>query len=146
MFFVAATEKSRLKLWFFSCHNINVALLWLILKRYTILEDFFLLDFFLRVRYHDDIMTALKFDWSNLKTLMSGWYRKSTSSCVSFTIYQQCHTNIEGDVTPISLLYQNVHWVILNLAYERRSSLEYHRALFGVPFYSASLFVICSCL
>ena len=29
----------------------------------------------------------------------------------SFTIYQQCHTNIAGDVTPISLRYQNVHWV-----------------------------------
>ena len=79
----------------------------MILKRYTILEDFFLLD---SVRYHNDVMTTLKFDWSNLKILMSGWYRKLTSSCVSFTIYQQCHTNVEGDVTPISLQYQNVYW------------------------------------
>ena len=85
-----------------------MALLWVILKRYTILEDFFLLD---SVRYRDDVMTTLKFDWSNLKILVSGWYRKLTSSCVSFTIYQQCHTDIDGDVTPISLQYQNVHWV-----------------------------------
>ena len=28
-----------------------------------------------------------------------------TSSCVSFTIYQQCHGDIVGDVTPISLQY-----------------------------------------
>ena len=49
--------------------NINVTLLWLILKWYTILEDFFLLD---RVRYRDDVMMTLKFDWSNLKTLISG--------------------------------------------------------------------------
>ena len=88
-----------------------MALLWLILKRYTILEDFFLLDFFLSVRYRDDVMTTLKFDWSNLKILMSGWYRKLTSSCVSFTIYQQCHTDTEADVTPISLQHQNFHWV-----------------------------------
>ena len=57
----------------FNCHNINVALLWLILKRDTILEDFFLLD---SVRYRDDV------HWSNLKILMLGWYRKLTSSCV----------------------------------------------------------------
>ena len=87
-----------------------MALLWLILKRYTILEDFFLLDFFLSVRYRDDVMTTLKFDWSNLKILMSSWYRKLTLSCVSFTIYHQCHTDIESDVTPMSLQYQNVHW------------------------------------
>ena len=73
-----------------------------------ILEDFFLLD---SVRYRDDVMKTLKFDWSNLKILMSGWYCKLTLSCVSFTIYQQYHhTDIEGDVTPISLQYQNVHW------------------------------------
>ena len=76
---------------------------------YTILVDFFLLD---SVHYRDDVMTTLKFDWSNIKILMSGWYRKLTSSCVSFTIYQQCHTDIEGDVTPISLQYQNVHWAV----------------------------------
>ena len=33
-----------------------------------------------------------------------------TSLCVSFTIYQHCHGHIEGDVTPTSLRYQNVHW------------------------------------
>ena len=85
--------------------------MWLILKWYMILEDFFLLD---SVRYRDDVMTTLKFDWSNLKILMSGWYRKLTSSCVSFTTYQQCHSDIEGDVTPISLQYQNVHWETLS--------------------------------
>ena len=84
-----------------------MTLLWLILNRYTILEDFFLLD---SVRYCDDVMVTLKFDWYNLKILMSGWYRKLTSSCVSFTTYQQCHSDIEGYVTPISLQYQNVHW------------------------------------
>ena len=41
---------------------------------------------------------------------MSGRYCKLTSSCVSFTIYQQCHGDIVRDVTPISLQYQNVHW------------------------------------
>ena len=41
---------------------------------------------------------------------MSHWYRKLTSSCVSFTMYQQCQGNIEGNLTPISLQYQNVHW------------------------------------
>ena len=102
-------KKRRLKFWFLNCHNINVALLWLILKRYTILDDIFQLD---SVRYRDEFMTALKFDWSNLKILMSGWYRRLTSSCVPFTIYQQCHSDIESDVTPISLQYQNVHWVM----------------------------------
>ena len=80
--------------------------MWRILKWYTILEDFFLLD---KVRYHEDVMTALKADWSNLKTLMSVWYRKLTSSCVSSTICQQCHGDIEGDVTSTSSQYQNVH-------------------------------------
>ena len=92
-----------------------MALLWLILKRYTILEDSFL-----SLRYRDDVMTTLNFDWSNLKILMSDWHRKLTSSCVSFTIYYQCHTDIEGDVTPISLQYQNVHWV-----YYRRSNKRF---------------------
>ena len=82
--------------------------MWLILKLYTILVDFFLLD---SVRYRDDVMVTLKFDWSNLKISMSGWHRKLTSSCVLFTTYQQCHSDIEGDVTPISLKYQNIHWV-----------------------------------
>ena len=67
----------------------------------------FLLD---SVCYHGDVMTILNFNWFNLKILMSGRYRKLTSSCVSFTIYQQCHSNTEGDVTPILLLYQNAHW------------------------------------
>ena len=65
-----------------------MALFWLILKWYTILEDFFLLD---NVRYHDDVMTILNSNWFNLKILMSGWYCNLTSSCVSFTIYQQYH-------------------------------------------------------
>ena len=85
-----------------------MALLWLILKKYTILEDFFLLN---SVCYHDDVMTTLKCDWSNLEILISGWYCKLTLSCFSFTIYQQCHTDIKGDDTPVSLQYQNVHWV-----------------------------------
>ena len=97
--------------WYCILNSCYMALLWLKLKRYMTLEDLFLLDFFLSDRYHDDVMTTLKFYWSNLKILMSGWYQKLTSSCVSFTIYQQCHTGIEGDVTPISLKYQNVHWV-----------------------------------
>ena len=83
--------------------------MWLILKWYTILEDFFLLD---SVRYRDDVMTTLKVWLSNIKILMSDWYckLKLTSSCVSFTIYQQFHGDIECDVTPTSLQYQNVHW------------------------------------
>ena len=35
-----------------------------------ILDDFFLLGS-VNVRYHDDPMTTLKSDWSNLKILMS---------------------------------------------------------------------------
>ena len=42
---------------------------------------------------------------------MLGWYRKLTLSCVSFTIYKQCHLDIEVDVTPATLQYQNVQWV-----------------------------------
>ena len=84
--------------------------MWLILKRYTILQDFFQLD---SVSYPDDVMTTLKFDWSNLKILMSGRYRKLASSCVSFTIYKQCPGNIKGDVIPISLTPQNVSWETL---------------------------------
>ena len=78
------------------------------MKSCTILEDFFLLD---SVNYRNDVMITLKFEWFNLKILMWGWYRKLTSSCVSFTTYQQCHSDIEGDVTPTSLQYQNVHWI-----------------------------------
>ena len=70
-------------------------LLWLILKWYLILKDFSLLD---SVPYRADVMTILKSDWSNLKILISRRYRKLTSLCVSFTIYQQYHDNIQGDV------------------------------------------------
>ena len=41
----------------FNRHNRNIALLWLILKWYTILKDFFLLD---SVRYLDDVMMTSK--------------------------------------------------------------------------------------
>lgn len=68
----------------------------------------FLLD---SVCYHGDVMTILNFNWFNLKILMSGWNLKLTSSCVSFTIYQQCHRDIASDVTPTSLQCHNVHWV-----------------------------------
>ena len=97
-------------------------LLWVILKRYTILQDLFLLD---SVRYRYDIMVTLKFDWSNLKILMSGWYRKLTSSCVSFTIYQQCYTDIEGEVTPISLQYQSIINININIYFSKKK-LEYN--------------------
>ena len=50
-------EKTRLKLQFSSCHNVKIVVLWLILKWYTILEDFFLLD---SVHYHDDVKTTVK--------------------------------------------------------------------------------------
>ena len=89
--------------------------MWLILKWHTILGGFFLLD---SVRYRDDVMTILKSDWSNLRILfdivmmISSWYRNVTSSCVSFTIYQQCPSDLEGDVTPTLLQYRNVHWAV----------------------------------
>ena len=68
IFLVAETEKKLPEaLIFHSCRNIKWALLWLI-KWYTILEDFILLD---SVRYYDDVMTTLKSNWSNLKILMS---------------------------------------------------------------------------
>ena len=83
-----------------------MALLWLILKWCTILEDFFLLD---SVRYCDNVMTTLKVwlvqYWDSDVRLIS---QVDTSS---FTIYQQCHGDIESDVTPTLLQYQNVHWV-----------------------------------
>ena len=63
---------------------------------YTNLNNFVLLN---SVRYHDDVMKISKSDWSNLKILMLGRYCKLTSSCVSFTISQQCHGDIEFDVT-----------------------------------------------
>ena len=65
---------------------------------------------FLSAGYHDDVMAILKSHWSNIKILMSVWYLKLTLSCVSFTIYQLCHGDIEGDATPTLLQYQNVHW------------------------------------
>ena len=73
------------------------ALSWLILKWYTILEDFFLLD---SVRYHDDVMTTLKSDLSNLKILMSVWYRNWQCMCyiymsaMSWRYRGWCHSNI----------------------------------------------------
>ena len=97
----------RLELKFFTCNNINMELLWLILNWYTILEDFFLLD---SVRYHNDAKMTLKSDWSNLKILISGWYRKFTSSCVLVIIYQQGHGDIEVNATPKLSWYQDVHW------------------------------------
>ena len=59
IFLVAETEKKLSEaLIFHSSRNIKWALLWL-MKWYTILEDFILLD---SVRYHDDVMTTLKSD------------------------------------------------------------------------------------
>ena len=92
-------EKKSPKALIFNCDNINVALLWLILKRDTILEDFFLLD---SVRYRDDVITTLKFDWSDLKILMLGWYRKLTSSCV----YLQYISNVIAISTVMSFQYR----------------------------------------
>ena len=48
-------------------------------------------------------------DWSHLKILMSVSYRELTSSCVSYTMCQKCHGDIEDDLILISLQYQNVH-------------------------------------
>ena len=57
---------------------------------------------------------------------MSGIYCKLTSSCVSFTIHQQCHGAIEGDVAPISPQYQTVHWVnhVTSLKFEIRKTIS----------------------
>ena len=76
-----------------------MALLWLTLKWYTILEDFFLLD---SVRYRDDVMGVLKSDWSSLKILISGWYRKYwhrnvfiySISAMSWQYLERCHFDI----------------------------------------------------
>ena len=103
-------QKTRLKLEFFSCHNIKLKLLWLILKWYTILENFFLLD---SVRYHSDAKTALKV-WlvqpqdpdvrliSQIHIFM----------CFIINISTMSWRYIEDDVTLISLQYQNIHWVM----------------------------------
>ena len=102
-----------------SCHNINLPLLWLILKLYTILEDFFLLD---SVHYCDDAMTRLKV-WLVQYRYPNVWL---TSPCVSFTIYQQCHGDVEGDVTPKLLENQNVHWdTYYNYIYSYLHSLHF---------------------
>ena len=96
--------------------------MWLILKWYTILEDFFLLD---SARCRDDVRTKLKSDWFNLKILMSGWYRKLTSSCVLFTTYQQCHSVISRVMSlQILLQYQNVHWETIKPARLKRAVLK----------------------
>ena len=84
-----------------------MALMWLILKFYTILEDFFLLN---SILYRDDVIITLKFHWSDVKILMSVWYRKPTWSPVLFTIYQLRLIDIEGDLTRVSLQYQNSPW------------------------------------
>ena len=68
-FFVAATKKKTPEALIFSCHIINVVLLWLMLKWYVILKDFLQLD---SVHYHDDVVMILKSDLPNLKILMSG--------------------------------------------------------------------------
>ena len=96
--------------------------MWLILKWYTILEDFFC--------YIASVTTTLsrrhqKCDWSNLKILMSGWYRKLTSSCVLFPTYQQCHSVISRVMSlQILLQYQNVHWETIKPARLKRAVLE----------------------
>ena len=68
-----------------------------------LLEDFLLLG---SVRYHDAVMAALKWCQVDIidNLMMSGWDR------VSFTIYQQCHGDVEGDITPALLQYQNIQW------------------------------------
>ena len=57
-------------------------------------------------RCQDDIKSLT----GSISRSWSGWNRKLTSSCVSLTIYQQCHGDIVGDVSPTSLHYQNVHY------------------------------------
>ena len=102
-------ENTRLKLIFFSWHNINITLLWLILKWYTNLDDFFLLK---STRYHDDVKTTLKvwlvqFQDPDVRLI-------SQIDIVMCFIYNilQCHGNIDGDVSPASLQYQNLNWEI----------------------------------
>ena len=96
-----------------------MALLWLILKRDTILDDFFLLD---RARYRYDVMTTLKlwlvqYEYPDVRLIS-----QIDSPCVSFTIYQQCRDNIDGDVTPTLLQYQNVYWVYKIVSKQRNST------------------------
>ena len=96
-----------------------MALLWLILKRDTILDDFFLLD---RARYRYDVMTTLKlwlvqYGYPDVRLIS-----QIDSPCVSFTIYQQCHDDIDGDVTPTLLQYQNVYWVYKIVSKQRNST------------------------
>ena len=96
IFFVAATEKKPPEALFFQQPQYKRGIFVADTEWCTILEDF--------------MMKKLKSDWFNLKILMSVWYRKMTLPCVSFTICQQCHEDIEGDITPISLKYRNIHW------------------------------------
>ena len=69
----------------------------------------FLLD---SVRYHPDVMATLKSQDPDVSLI---W--QTDTSWVSFTICQQCHGDIDGDVTPISLQYQNVHWGVVARRY-----------------------------
>ena len=55
-------------------------------------------------RWHDKIKVSLVQSQDPYVSLIS----QMTWSCVS--IYQQCHGNIEGDITQTSLQYQNVQW------------------------------------
>ena len=104
-----------------------MTLFWLIPKRYTILEDFFLLD---SLRYHD-VMKILKSDWSNLKILRSGWYSKVTSSCVSFTMSWWYRGRYHSDIVTISECSLGQHDVVSVSSYvlviQQSPALKIHR-------------------
>ena len=68
------------------------------------------------VRYRDDIMATLKVWLVQYRDPDVRLISQTDIVMCSFTIYQQCHDDIEGDVTPTSLQYQNVHWDVTRKA------------------------------
>ena len=101
--------------------------LWLTLKRYTILEDFFL-----SVRYRDDDMTTLKFDWYNLKILMSGWYRKLTN------VYRKYISNVIPISRVMSLQYR--HNIRMSIRWDQNFQFVGHRENCYVGFLACGTF------
>ena len=91
---------------------------------YIILRDLFLLD---SVWYHDNVITILKSDWSNLKILMSLRYRKLTSSCIECSrlpntlhyfiqIKKNCHDNFSSITRIFSHIFSFFFTFLFTLA------------------------------
>ena len=86
--------------------------MWLILTWHTILQDFFLLDSF---QYQEVVMAILKSDWSNLKILIAGLYRKLTSSYVSFHVSSDIFTISQCPLGSVAYITLSVTKIVLKV-------------------------------